>query len=526
MISYPLLYDPTETAFTTNGYGALSDCVSCFVTEERNGAFEMQMEYPLNGIHYNEIQQRSIIMVKPNPTDSAQPFRVYRITKPFGGLVTIYAQHISYDLSGVPVAPFIAYNLASAISQMESNSIAQNDFTMVTDKAVNADMEFHVPTSYRALMGGIEGSILDVYGGEYHYDRFTIELLNSRGSNTGVTLLYGKNITSLEQDESCSKCYTGVLPYWYSEDDGLVQGSIVPCAGTYEYINLLTLDCSADFETMPTEGDLEAFAASYITANDIGIPVISLSVGYAQDSVLCESVALCDTITVKFPKLGVNAYAKVVRTTYNALTGVFESVDLGNLRTSIAKTIADQSAQLEGTANQLYIETRRLIHDWKVTEEEFNSSIAELNENLTTQINQTAYNITQSVSSLESSLTNVMDSVSALWVFARTSPIDDNGNFESLSKYIRFNNGDIVLGTSNSDMKLRISNNEIVFFVGEDFDPSARVYARFTPDELMDAVVKALSSVYVGDDSGTHNFKQSKTVYTDNGLGEFTLARV
>lgn len=526
MISYPLLYEPTETQFTNNGIGALSDCVSCFVTEERNGAFEMQMEYPLNGIHYEDIKQRSIIMVKPNPSDQAQPFRVYRITKPLGGMVTIYAQHISYDLSGVPVSPFIAYNLASAISQMASNSLANNDFTMTTDKSVNADMAFNVPTSYRALMGGIEGSLLDVYGGEYHYDRFTIELLNSRGANTGVTLLYGKNITSLEQDESCATCYTGVLPYWYSEDEGLVQGSIVACSGTYDYINVLSLDCSGDFDAMPTQADLESFAASYISANDVGIPTISLSVGYAQDSVLCESVALCDTITVQFPKLGVNAYAKVVRTTYNALTGVFESVELGNMRTSIAKTIADQSAQLEGTANQLLIETRRLIHDWKVTEEEFNSAITELNDSLTTQINQTAYNITQSVTSMNASLTNVMNDVSDLWVFAKKSPINDNGQYESISKYIRFQNGDIVLGTSKSDMKLRISNNEIVFFVGEDFDPDARVYARFTPDELMDAVVKALSSVYVGDDTGTQNFKQSKTVYPLNGLGEFTIARV
>lgn len=524
MISYPLLYEPTETQFTNNGIGALSDCVSCFVTEERNGAFEMQMEYPLNGIHYSDIKQRSIIMVKPNPTDSAQPFRVYRITKPLGGMVTIYAQHISYDLSGVPVSPFIAYNLSSAISQMSSNSIAQNDFTMTTDKAVNATMEFNVPTSYRALMGGIECSLLDVYGGEYHYDRFTIELLNSRGTNTGVTLLYGKNITSLEQDESCATCYTGVLPYWYSEDEGLVQGSIVACSGTYDYINVLSLDCSADFDSMPTQANLESFAASYISANDVGIPTISLSVGYSQDSVLCESVALCDTITVQFPKLGVNAYAKVVRTTYNALTGVFESVELGNMRTSIAKTIADQSAQLEGTANKLLIETRRLIHDWSVTEEEFRSSIAELNTNVTSQIEQLNNQITISVSSLNSSLSNVITDVSALWEFASTSHVEDNGQTVNLSKYIRFENGSIVLGVSDSDMKLRIENEQIVFFTGEDFDENATIYAKFTPSELLDAVVKALSSVYVGNDSDSANFKQSKTVY--NNVGEFTIARV
>lgn len=526
-MTYPILYSPTETAFTNNGLGALSDCLSCEVVEERNGAFEMSMEYPVNGVHYADIVQRSIIKVKPNPTDSAQPFRVYRITRPINGVITIYAAHLSYDLSGVPVSPFVAYNLASAITQMKDNSVAQNDFTMTTDKAVNADMIVNKPTSYRALMGGIEGSILDVYGGEYHYDGYTITLENSRGSMTGVSLRYGKNITSLEQDENCASCYTGVYPYWYSEQDGLVTTSIVPCAGTYDYTNVMTLDCSDKFQTMPSEADLQSFAASYISANDVGIPKVSLTVGYAQDSVLCESVALCDTITVEFPALGVSAYAKVVRTTYNALTGVFDSVDLGNMRTSIAKTIADQSAQIADNANQLYIETRKLIHDWSVTEEEFRSSIAELTNNTTSQIQQLSDSITQSVTDLNNALTIVQTSLGQLWTFNQTITEAD-GTVESISKYIRFQNGAIVLGTSDSDMKLRISNDKIIFFSGEDFDVGATIYAAFTPAELRDAVVKALSSVYVGNDTNSQNFKMMKTIYNDNGnnVSEFTLMRV
>lgn len=524
MISYPLLYGPTESTFSNNGFGALSDCISCVVREERNGAFELQMEYPVNGIHYSEIIQRSIILAKPNPTDSAQPFRVYRITKPISGVVTIYGAHISYDLSGVPVSPFTAYNLASAISQMATNSLATNPFTMTTDKAVTATMQTNVPTSYRALMGGIEGSILDVYGGEYHYNGFTIALLSSRGSNNGVTLRYGKNITSLEQDENCATCYTAVLPYWYSDDDGLVQGTIVECSGTYDYVNILSLDCGEAFESKPTADQLVSYATSYINANDVGIPVVSLSVGYAQDSVLCESVALCDTITVTFPALGVSAYAKVVRTTYNVLTGVFDSVELGNMRTSIAKTIADQSAQINDQTKRLYIETRKLVHDWQVTEAEFNSAISELESNMTTQIQQTADNIMLSVSSLSSSVTNILTDVASLWVFASTAHVDDNGTTVNLSKYIRFENGSIVLGTSDSDMKLRIENDQIVFFSGEDFDANATIYAQFTPSELLDSVVKALTSMYIGNSSSSQNFKQSKTTY--NGVSEYTLTRV
>lgn len=141
-----------------------------------------------------------------------------------------------------------------------------------------------------------------------------------------------------------------------------------------------------------------------------------------------------------------------------------------------------------------------------------------------TQLQQTSTEITTTVSGLNTSLTNVTNDVSSLWTFASTAHVEDSGETVNLSKYIRFQNGDIVLGVSDSDMKLRISNDQIVFFTGEDFDVDATIYAQFTPDQLLDAVVKAISSVYVGNDTSTHNFKQSKTVY--NGVGEFTISRI
>lgn len=141
-----------------------------------------------------------------------------------------------------------------------------------------------------------------------------------------------------------------------------------------------------------------------------------------------------------------------------------------------------------------------------------------------TQLQQTSTEITTTVSGLNTSLTNVTNDVSSLWTFTQTSHVDDGGTTVDLSKYIRFYNGDMVLGTSDSDMKLRLENDQIVFFTGEDFDENATIYAKFSPTEFFDAIVKALNSVYVGDDSGTNNFKQSKTVY--NGVGEFTISRI
>ena len=94
------LFDSEETEFGTNGIGILSDAVMCEITEERNGEFELEMDYPINGKHYSDIGMRKIIVTKSNPYSSPQPFRIYSISKPIDGIVTVNAEHISYDLSG------------------------------------------------------------------------------------------------------------------------------------------------------------------------------------------------------------------------------------------------------------------------------------------------------------------------------------------------------------------------------------------------------------------------------------------
>ena len=101
-MSYPILFPASATTFASQGLGVLSDAISCEVTEERNGMYELQMQYSITGIHFNEIEQRNIILAKSNYTDDPQPFRIYRITKPLNGICTIYAQHITYDLAWNP----------------------------------------------------------------------------------------------------------------------------------------------------------------------------------------------------------------------------------------------------------------------------------------------------------------------------------------------------------------------------------------------------------------------------------------
>lgn len=342
----PILYGPQERAFSSNGIGVLNDAGSCIVEEERNGGFELTMVYPVTGIHYDSLSDRGIILARPNPSKRPQPFRIYRITKPLNGFVTVYAQHISYDLSGVAIPPFSASGLSNVFQKMQSTSIPSNaGFIYWTDKTSAANLKCTTPISARSLLGGVRGSVLDVYGGEYEFDRFTVKLWKNRGSDKGVTIRYGKNLTSLEQDHNCAVVYTKVYPYW-TDGESVVQlpEKVIDVTGTFDFVRVLSLDLSSNFDEAPTEDQLRTAAQYYIIDNKVGVPKVSLEVSFDQ---LDEPVNLCDEVTVVFVKLGVSTKAKVVRTTYDVLLDRYTSVEIGDIRTSIADTIAGQTTELQ-----------------------------------------------------------------------------------------------------------------------------------------------------------------------------------
>lgn len=347
----PVLFAPTATEFTTNGLGKLSDAANCTVKETRNGAFELTLKYPIEGIHYAEIQQRSIILAKPNPVDLAQPFRVYRISKPINGLVTVYAYHISYDLTGIPVSPYSAASVQAALAGFSTNAVAANPFTFWSDMTASGDFTVKSPASVRSLLP----TVLEVYGGEYKYDKYTVRLYQQRGVNRGVTIRYGKNLTDLKQDENCSNVYTGVYAY-YSGGNGIVETNpkVTPAPGTYDYTRVLPLDLKAEFKETPTAEALKAAAEQYMSDHNIGVPEVSLNVSFVQleqtqeykDLALLERVELCDTVTVIFERLGVNATAQVTSTVYNVLIDAYDSVTIGNVRKNVAMTIAEQAQEI------------------------------------------------------------------------------------------------------------------------------------------------------------------------------------
>lgn len=357
-MSYPLLYESTETNFDHNGFGFLTDCKTCVVTEEKNGIFELDFKYPVGGIHFDEIKLRRIVKARSNQVSRPQLFRIYSISRPMGGYITVFAEHISYDLSGIALQPFSADNVQSTMLKIPENAISDCPFTFTSDKSTVAKFNLSQPASVRACLGGVAGSVLDTYGGEYEFDNFSVRLYERRGSDRGVTIRYGKNLTDIQQDEKISSMYTSVYPFWKSEETGEVvtlEEKTVAVPGNFDFTRTLVRDATADFQEKPTAEQLRVNTETFIKNNNIGVPDISLAVSFAQleqteeykGTAVLERVLLCDTVTVEFPALGVSAKAKAVRLLYDVLADRVISVTLGNTFSNLADKIATQDKEIQ-----------------------------------------------------------------------------------------------------------------------------------------------------------------------------------
>lgn len=360
----PRLYEGNETEFASLGIGELADTTSCKVTEERNGSFELELEYPESGKLFDEITAGRIILAKPSDTAQAQPFKIYSISKPLSGTITVNAEHISYLLSGIPVKPFKATGINAALAGIKSNAMVNCPFEFWTDIS-NGSSPYSVtePKSARACLVGTEGSILDAFGGEFEWDRWTVKSYLHRGSDSGVTIEYGKNLTDLKQDESIEELYTGCIAYWKPSQEGeTVTGEVqyIDNHSNYPHERIFIYDASSDYQEAPTADQLNARAAKYITDNSLGTPKVNLTISFValwqteeyKSIAPLERVSLCDTVHVNYPKLGVTASAKVIKTTYDTLMERYDSIELGDAKSSMADTIK-QSMGITGSASSM-----------------------------------------------------------------------------------------------------------------------------------------------------------------------------
>ena len=353
----PILYEATETAFVSNGLGRLRDCISCVVTEERNGLYECDFEYPINGNNFEKIQLGRIIAVEHDDTNDVQPFDIVSCSRAIDGVVMFHAVHISYRLRGVTVSGTGINSLADALDVLRTGT-PSTLFTYHTDKvsAGYASAFNGAPQAVRSLLGGVEGSILDAYGGEYEWNVWDVYLHNSRGTEKSFFVRYGVNLTDYMDETDYSETYTSVIPYWRDDSSGaVVTGDRISSGevGLHGSDVCVPLDLTDKFEAEPTKAQVEAMAMSVISASRPYLPAQTITVSFLrlQDSPEYRQLAplmscsLCDTINVYMSLYNTSGKYKIVKTVYDVLLERFTEMELGNLSTSLSEALGlDESS--------------------------------------------------------------------------------------------------------------------------------------------------------------------------------------
>lgn len=365
----PILFQQDERTFDSNGLGVLVASAACSVRRKINAAPELELQYPMDGKYFSQLRKHSIILARPGPGENPQPFRIYRASKKAPGLITYYARHICFDLKGIPVSPFTANTAPSAMLGLKRNAVVDCPFDFSTDKTTVADMSVPTPASIWERLGGTKGSVLDTYGGEYLFDRFSVRLCKRLGQDRGVQIRYGKNLTSLEQDENCENTYTGVYPFWKDADGNLVElpEKILAVPGNFDHVRILVLDLSDKFEAAPSVEQLRARAEATIKERDIGIPAVSLKVSFVplaqtaeyRDKSVLETVSLGDDVAVFFPKMDITAQSRVVETDYDVLSNRYKSVTLGRVKSRISDTIAGNIDKTQENSEAIFLESQK-----------------------------------------------------------------------------------------------------------------------------------------------------------------------
>ena len=363
----PYLFKANQTTFDAGFIGTFDNALSCNVVETLNGAFELNMQILNDDPNLENMAIGSIIVAKPNQTYGNQPFIVEQLVKRIDGTISIYAVHMSQHRAKlIPVAPFTATSLADALGKIPTNSQESNPFTITTDKTVATGYTVDVPKTLRDIMGGKEGSLIDIYGGEWFYNNFDLMLLNRRGrTDSNLKVLYGTNMTDyVETDEfSWSMSYTGILPY-YKDQDNLVIGDIQygDHVNEYPYKKTVVYDFTDKFESVPTKSQLESVCLAFL--NGKGVPHVSIEVSFEDLSTMpmysqlndnVEYIQLGDTVEIINSAYNTQFRSRVRTLDYDVLLERYNTIKIGDQSATINDVISDTASG--DTINNTYDQT-------------------------------------------------------------------------------------------------------------------------------------------------------------------------
>ena len=370
----PILFNKNEQSFDTYGLGELN-VTKGTVTRERNGNYTLYAEIPVNDPMVAILEKEMKLKADAGLRTKNQTFEISRIVKDSSNIVKIYGQHISHKLEYMVLrnATVFSGSAFSALSIWRGALIGDLRFDVWSDIQTTGKGVFDISKmeNARQALGGVEGSILDLYGGEYEFDNTTIRLHNQLGRTAPTVLEYGRNILSAELDETIESAYTSVLPFaTYTPDkpegdtsDSQPDPVTVTIPENYvdsKYKNLYAhrrikvVDFSSEFSTdgkkknIPTADKLRKLTTDYMNKNAIGKPKINIKIEYADlaktldyaDNGWIEEVELCDIVPVYYPQIGLtDETLKVTTITYDFINERNESVEFGDIGTSVRATM-------------------------------------------------------------------------------------------------------------------------------------------------------------------------------------------
>jgi len=370
----PILFNKDEQSFDTYGLGELN-VTKGTVTRERNGNYTLYAEIPVNDPAVASLEKEMKLKADAGLRTKNQTFEISRIVKDSSNIVKIYGQHISHKLEYMAVAngrPFSG-PASAALAIWQNATIGDLRFDVWSDIQTMGKGVFDISKmeNARQALGGVEGSILDIYGGEYEFDNMTVRLHKQLGRTAPTVLEYGRNILSAESDETIESSYTSVLPFaTYTPDkpEGDTSDSqpdpvtvTLPenyvdskYKAVYAHRRIKVVDFSSEFKSdsknkdIPTADKLRKIATDYMERNAIGKPKINIKIEYADlaktldyaDNGWIEELELCDIVPIYYPQIGLtDDTAKVTTITYDFINERNESVEFGDIGTNIKSTM-------------------------------------------------------------------------------------------------------------------------------------------------------------------------------------------
>lgn len=370
----PILFNKNEQSFDTYGLGELN-VTKGTVTRERNGNYTLYAEIPVNNHMVSILQKEMKLKADAGLRTKNQTFEISRIVKDSSNIVKIYGQHISHKLEYMAIINGLVLNgtAFNALSLWRNALIGDYRFDVWSDIQASATTTLTIDkaTNARLALGGVEGSILDIWGGEYEFDNMVVRLHKQLGRTAPTVLEYGRNILSAETDETIEDAYTSVLPfatYTPEKPEGDTSESqpdpitvTIPenyvdskYKALYAHRRIKVVDFSSEFNSdskkknIPTADKLRKLASDYMERNAIGKPKINTKIEYVDlaktldyaDRAWIEELELCDIVPIYYPQIGLtDETAKVTTITYDFVNERNASVEFGEIGTNVRATM-------------------------------------------------------------------------------------------------------------------------------------------------------------------------------------------